>query len=161
MAEENQTTSGSEENTPMVVLHKIFIKDISFETPNSPDIFTIEWKPSIHLDMEHKAREFGEDFCEVILSITVTTRVDDQVAYLAEVNQAGVFSLKGFSEEERDQRKHVYCPSVLYPYACSTISELVAKGGFPQLLLNPVNFQQNYRNQKEKEAQQAAAGTQS
>jgi preprotein translocase subunit SecB len=161
MAEENQTTSGSEENAPMVVLHKIFIKDLSFETTSSPDIFTIELKPSIHLDMEYKAREFGDDFCEVVLSITITARVNDQVAYLAEVNQAGVYSLKGFSGEERDQMKHVYCPSVLYPYACSTISELVAKGGFPQLLLNPVNFQQNYWEQKKKKAQQAAAGTQS
>ena len=161
MAEEKQTTSGDEKIAPAVALHKIFIKDVSFETPNSPDVFSLKWDPSIHLDMEHKVRDMGGDFCEVVLSITITARVEDQVAYLAEVNQAGVFSVKGFSDDERENRKHAYCPSVLYPYICSTIAELVTKGGFPQLLLNPVNFQLNYQQQKEKEAQQATAGKQS
>ncbi len=121
-------------------LQRIYTKDLSFETPNSPDVFTLEWKPESNLALNSEVNKLGENAFEVILSVTVTTKIEDKVAYLVEVNQAGIFSIRGFPNEEMGPMLGAYCPNILFPYAREVVSDLVAKGGFPQLLLTPVNF---------------------
>ncbi len=121
-------------------LQRIYTKDLSFETPNSPEVFTLEWKPESNLALNSEVNKLGENAYEVILSVTITTKIGDKVAYLVEVNQAGIFTMNGFPNEEMGPMLGAYCPNILFPYAREVVSDLVAKGGFPQLLLTPVNF---------------------
>jgi len=121
-------------------LQRIYTKDLSFETPNTPDVFTLEWKPESNLSLNSEVNKLGDNAFEVILSVTVTTKIEEKVAYLVEVQQAGIFSIKGFPNEEMGPMLGAYCPNILFPYAREVVSDLVVKGGFPQLLLTPVNF---------------------
>jgi len=145
MAEQDQNAAPAQENNPVVHTKKIYIKDISFETPNSPAVFTREWKPKVKLDLGEQLNELAHDHFEVVLSLTVTVTVGDQTAYLAEVQQAGIFHLQGIDDTRLRNVLHVYCPRQLFPYAAFVISDLVTRGGFPQLLLSPVNFDALYR----------------
>lgn len=134
-------------------IQKIYTKDVSFETPNSPEIFKAEWKPDVNLQLGHSTKPIGENVHEVILSITITAKVNKKTAYLAEVNQAGIFSLSGYNEQEMGAMMGVYCPNILFPYAREAISELVAKGGFPQMLMAPVNFDALYQQHLQQQTQ--------
>jgi len=137
-------------------IQKIYTKDVSFETPNSPEIFKTEWKPDVNLQLGHSTKPLGENVHEVILSITITAKVNKKTAYLAEVNQAGIFNLTGYSEQEMGAMMGVYCPNILFPYAREAVSELVAKGGFPQMLMAPVNFDALYQQHLQQQAQPKA-----
>ena len=152
MAEEEQHAGTGEQK--VVRTQKIFLKEVSFESPNSPEIFLQEWKPETNIEIDSKFRTLNDDLCEVVLTLTATTKVSDKTAYLAEVRQAGVFLLKGLDDAELHRTQHVFCPSFLYPYCSATLSELVLKGGFPQLLPSPVSFDAIYR-QRMQAAQQA------
>ncbi|MDT8383379.1 MAG: protein-export chaperone SecB [Gammaproteobacteria bacterium] len=121
-------------------LQKIYLKDTSFETPNSPEIFTAEWKPDINVELGTGGKPLAENVHEIVLTVTVTAKLGGKTAYLAEVHQAGVFTMAGFSDAEQGHMKGSYCPSILFPYAREAISDIIGKGGFPQLLLAPVNF---------------------
>lgn len=141
---------------------RIYTKDISFETPNSPEIFTLDWKPESSLALNSEVNNLGGDAFEVTLSVTITTKLGEKVAYLVEVKQAGIFTLQGFPKEEMGHMLGAYCPNVLFPYAREVVSDLVSKGGFPQLLLSPVNFdhlfaQHMQQKQAEKEGSPEAA----
>ena len=151
MAENDQDTARQQENSPAIQTQKIYIKDISFETPNSPGIFTREWKPTVKLDLGHRFTELPDGLFEVVLSLTATVEIEGQTAYLAEVQQAGIFYLHGFDAERLHRIVNVNCPNQLYPYAVFAISDIVSRGGFPQLLLAPVNFNALY-NQRLAEA---------
>lgn len=153
MAEENTST---EQEAARFVIQKIYTKDISFETPNTPDIFREEWKPSLDLQLGNQYARIDEDNHEITLTVTVTAKVGDKVAFLAEVKQAGVFSLTGYSDQEMGPLVGSYCPNTLFPFAREVISDIVIKGGFPQLVLAPVNFDALYMNQIEQAKQQAA-----
>lgn len=141
------------------VLQKIYLKDISFETPNSPDVFTQEWNPDVNVELQTSGRPVAENFNEVVLTVTVTAKLGDKTAYLIEVQQAGVFTVAGFEEPQLGHMLGSYCPNILFPYAREAISDLVAKGGFPQLLLGPVNFDALYAEHLQR--QQAEAGAES
>jgi len=154
MAEESAST---EEQAPRFVIQKIYTKDISFETPNTPDIFREEWKPTLDLQLGNAYARIDDDNHEVTLTVTVTAKVGDKVAFLAEVKQAGIFSLTGYSDQEMGPLFGSYCPNTLFPFAREVISDIVIKGGFPQLVLAPVNFDALYMNQIEQAKQQAAA----
>ncbi len=153
MAEQNAT---NEQEAARFVIQKIYTKDISFETPNTPDIFREEWKPVLDLQLGNEYSRIDEDNHEITLTVTVTAKVGDKVAFLAEVKQAGVFSLTGYSDQEMGPLVGSYCPNTLFPFAREVISDIVIKGGFPQLVLAPVNFDALYMNQIEQAKQQAA-----
>ncbi len=125
-------------------IQKIYTKDISFETPNAPKIFTEKWEPSVDFNLGTHVEPLDDDLYEVALTVTVTVKCDDTSAYLVEATQAGIFSLNGFSEQEMGPMLGSFCPNILFPYAREVVSDLVAKGGFPQLLLAPVNFDALY-----------------
>lgn len=157
MAEQPNATAGQKQ----FGIQKIYVKDLSFETPNSPAVFTQEWKPEINLELNTTASAVAEDVHEVVLSLTVTAKLGDNTAYLAEVQQAGIFSIQGFSKDETQPMLGAFCPGTLYPYARETISDLVARGGFPQLVLAPINFDALYAQQTEKLQAQVANPNQS
>ena len=125
-------------------LQKIYLKDISFETPSSPEVFTENWEPDVNVELLTAAKPLTDDVHEVVLTVTVTAKVGEKTAYLSEVHQAGIFTLTGFKENERSHMLGSYCPNILFPYAREAISDLIGKGGFPQLLLAPVNFDALY-----------------
>ena len=155
MAEEN--ASSEEKQAARFVIQKIYTKDVSFESPNSTDIFREEWKPKLDLQLGNEYRRIDEDNHEIILSVTVTATVGDKTAFLIEVKQAGIFSLTGYSDEEMGPFIGSYCPNTLFPFVREVVSDVVTKGGFPQLVLSPVNFDAMYMHQKEQAIAQAKA----
>lgn len=136
-------------------IQKIFQKDISFEAPNSPQIFTQEWKPDTNVQITTGAKKLEENVQEVVLNITVTTKSSDKTAYLVEIQQAGIFTMKGFAEQQLGHLLGSYCPNILFPFARELVAELIAKGGFPHLLLAPVNFDALYAQHQQSMKQQA------
>lgn len=134
-------------------IHKIYTKDISFESPNTLEMFQMEeWKPQVHLDLHTKTEAADDDMHEVVLTLTVTAKAENgKVAFLAEVKQAGLFYLVGFPKEELKHMLGSFCPSILFPYGREVISNLVSRGGFPPLYLAPINFDMLYQHHLEQE----------
>jgi preprotein translocase subunit SecB len=126
-------------------IQKIYIKDLSFETPNTPKIFTEKWNPKTDVHIQTDNDKLDENIFEVGITVTVTATQDETTAFLAEVKQAGIFFIQHFPDEQHKQLLGSYCPNILFPFARETVAELVTKGGFPQLLLNPVNFDALYQ----------------
>ena len=135
---------------------KIYIKDLSFERPNSPEIFTEEWKPAVNMNLGSEARPLGDKLYEVVLTVTVTVTMEEKTAYLVEAHQAGIFHIDGFPEDIVGRMVATVCPNILFPFAREHIADLITRGGFPQLLLAPVNFEALYQQQQLQEQSQAA-----
>jgi preprotein translocase subunit SecB len=152
--ERSEEDNKSAENEQQFQLQKIYLKDTSFETPNSPEIFTENWEPDVNVELQTAGKPLTDGVHEVVLTVTVTTKVGDKTAYLVEVHQAGVFTMTGFDENERAHMLGSFCPNILFPYAREAISDFIGKGGFPQLILAPVNFDalysQHVQQQQEK-----------
>jgi preprotein translocase subunit SecB len=144
MTEENKALENNSTVEKQFAIQKIYTKDLSFETPNSPKIFTEKWEPSVDFNLGTHVNPLENSFFEINLTITITVKNQDTVAYLVEVNQAGIFSLGGFTEQEMGPMVGSFCPNILFPYAREVVSDLVVRGGFPQLLLAPVNFDALY-----------------
>lgn len=136
-------------------IQKIYTKDMSFETPNSPHIFTEQWEPSVDFNLGSHVESLDNGLYEVSLTLTITVKSGEQVAYLVEVNQSGIFALGGFTEQELGPMVGSFCPNILFPYAREAVSDLAARGGFPQLLLAPVNFDAIYAQHLQQLQQQA------
>ncbi len=137
---------------PQLVLQKIYVKDVSFEAPHAPHIFQeigeTDQQPQVQLNLGQKATDLGGDLYEVVLSLTLTCTLGEKTAYLAEVQQAGVFGVAGFNEADHNGIIGSYCPNLLFPYARQVISSLVMEGGFPPFLLQPINFDALYAEQQ-------------
>ena len=148
----------SQEPKRSFALQRIYLKDLSFETPASPEIFSQEWKPETSMNLSTEAHHLGEDGFEVVLTITLSTKLGERTAYLVEAKQAGLFRLRDFPEREMGPLLGAYCPAVLFPYAREAISDVIGKGSFPQMLLTPVNFDALYEqhmNELAKKGQQS------
>jgi preprotein translocase subunit SecB len=157
MAEEqNQAAAQEEEQQAQFQLQKLYVKDVSFELPSAPQIFQEDGQVEIKLNLSQKVEELTENVHEVVLTVTVTATLDDKTAYLVEVQQAGIFAITGLPEQGRHAALNTLCPSTLFPYARRLITDLVADGGFPPLVLQPINFDQIYA-QRMQEAQVNAA----
>jgi len=139
MTEENK-------NDPEQVfeIQRVYLKDASFESPASPAIFTREFKPETNVELNAGNKKLADNIYEVVLNITVTVKVEEDVAYLVEIKQAGIFSAAGYKDEQLGHLLGSFCPNLLYPFAREAISDLVVKGGFPQMLLAPINFDALY-----------------
>lgn len=137
---------------PQFEIQRIFVKDLSFEAPNTPHTFVEEWKPEVSLNLETKSNRIQENLHEVVLSITATVNTGKKTAFLIEVKQAGVFMLNGFTSEQLHHMLGSFCPNILFPYAREVVSDLVVRGGFPQLILAPVNFDALYAQHLEKQS---------
>ena len=142
----------SEENQQFAI-QKTYLKDVSFESPNSPHTFTSEGRPEINVQLNSSNQAIAQDTYEVVLDITVTATHDEKTAFLVELKQAGIFTIAGFPEENLRGMLGAYCPETLFPFAREAISELITKGGFRQLLLQPVNFNALYTQQLQQQAE--------
>ncbi len=129
-------------------IQKIYTKDIFFETPHSPEIFTAEWEPVVNMNLNSEAKPIADKTYEVVLIVTVNVTVKEKTAYLVEAHQAGIFHIDKFPEEVIRQMMATICPDILFPFAREHVADMVARGGFPQLLLAPVNFEALYQKQK-------------
>ncbi|MDD1782073.1 protein-export chaperone SecB [Enterovibrio sp. ZSDZ35] len=134
-------------------IQRIFLKDLSFEAPNSPAVFQQEWQPDVNLDLDTQSRELGEGVYEVVLRLTVTVKNGEENAFLCEVQQGGIFAVAGMEAPQLAHCLGAFCPNILFPYARETISSLVVKGTFPQLNLAPVNFDALFMNYLQSQTQ--------
>ncbi len=157
---DNQNEATQQGGNQQFAIQKIYIKDVSFESPNSPAMFTKEWQPEVNLDMNTNTQSLSEGVYDVVLSLTATVKNADQTAFLAEVQQAGIFTITGFAEKDMGQMLGSFCPNILFPYAREAVSDLVTKGGFPPLILAPVNFDALYaQHMAQQQADQTEAST--
>ena len=141
-----------------IVLQKLYTKDVSFEAPSAPQIFQEEGQTKLQLNMAQKIGSLAENVYEVVLTITLTCTLAEKTAYLAEVQQAGIFGIAGFDQRNLEAVLSTYCPNVLFPYARQAVSDLIQNGGFPPYLLQPINFEQVYAEQLRRRAAQQAEG---
>jgi len=139
MAKASEDTAKKTEQATFQI-QRIYMKDMSFETPNSPSIFKKDWAPKVDLNLDCKHIALEPSVYEVTLSLTVTSKVAEDVAFLCEVKQAGIFSIAGLADKEMEHTLESYCPNILYPYAREAVTSLVSRGSFPQLVLNPISF---------------------
>ena len=135
-------------------LQRIYVKDASFEAPGVPQIFQTPGQPNVELNLSQRVSQVAADTFEVVLSVTATCKLEDKTVYLAEVHQAGLFSLSGFDAQGRDAVLGTYCPNALFPYVRQAMSDLIQNGGFPPFLLQPINFDSLYAEQMRRRAQQ-------
>jgi len=161
MADEKTTPAGAGETAgngqgPAVALHTVYIKDLSFEAPKGPFLPAQVQDPKISLNLSTMSNSVGQDAHEVVLTVTLEAKNGDVAVYLAEVKQAGVFVVRGFSAEETRRILGSFAPNILFPYIRQTVSDVVTKGGFPPFLLPHVNFDALFeRSLQEQAARQA------
>ena len=150
MSEEQNPVMTSEddaminEESAQFQIQKLYVKDLSFELPNAPQIFQEAGQADVKMSLAQRAEDLGENLHEIVLTVTVTATIGENTAYLAEVAQAGIFMIGGFNEQSAHAVMNTMCPNTLFPYARRAISEMVSDGGFPPLTLQPVNFEQLY-----------------
>lgn len=155
MSENN--AAAEQQAGPQFAIQRIYTKDISFEAPNTPAVFTEKWEPKINVDLNTAANALAEGLFEIELHLTVTATLGDKTAYLVEVKQAGIFAIGGFNEADTSAMVHSYCPNVLFPFAREVIADVVTKASFPQMLLAPINFDALYaQHLQQQQAQQGA-----
>lgn len=147
MAEENNAVQ------PQLQIQRIFLKDISFESPRSPLVFQEEWKPDVGLELNTKSRQVGENLYEVVLDITVNVKNNDEVAYLVQVQQGGLFTISGFEERQLHHALGAFCPGTLFPYARENIDNVITKGSFNPVMLAPINFDALYMENLQQQQQ--------
>lgn len=147
------------ETGPQFTVEKIYVKDVSFEAPGTPQVFNEAGQPQLSMNLNQRVQRLADNAFEVVLGVTLTCKLaDEKTAYLAEVQQAGVFGLAGFDETTLDAMLGTHCPNVLYPYARQTVSDLIQAGGFPPFLLQPINFEALYAEGLRQRAAQGGTG---
>lgn len=147
MTDQAQTT-----NQPEFAIQRLYTKDISFEAPNTPAIFRQDWQPELKVDLQTNSAQVEEDIYEVVLTITATVNSKEKLAFLIEVKQAGIFNIKNFPQDQIAPMLGSVCPSIIFPYLREVISDVVVRGGFPQLVLAPINFDALYQQQTQNAA---------
>lgn len=155
---ENTATDGQESG---IQIERFYLKDVSFESPHTPDIFIAaeNWRPQMNLQLETEAKRVEGDRFEVVLRVTVTATAGEQTMFLVELKQAGLFRLTGFDDATRKHLLGTACPNMLFPFARENLDHLVQKGGMPQLLLQPINFEALQAQQAAQQANPAPAGS--
>ena len=158
MADEQQAAAQTEGAQQQFAMQRIYTKDISFESPSTPNVFKKQWQPQITVDLNNRSDHIDDagNF-EVVLTITLTAKVEEDTAFLVEVQQAGIFLINGFEGEDLRRILGTAAPTILFPYARETIDNLCVKGGFPAVMLAPVNFEAMYQQAMAQQAEQAAA----
>jgi preprotein translocase subunit SecB len=144
MADENKEAQAAQPAVGQLGIQKIYVKDLSFEAPNSPAVFAEQLNPTLDLHFGNATNVLATDVHEVVLTVTATVKQAEKVIYLVEVKQAGIFNITGFPAQHMPTILAVACPNILFPFAREAICDVVTKGGFPQLLIAPVNFEMLY-----------------
>jgi len=144
--------SDQEQAQPSFQIEKLYVKDLSLEVPNAPQVFMQADNPQLEIQVRNEATQFADALFEVTVTVTVTARSGDKTLFLAEAAQAGIFTLRGIPPQDLEPLLAVGCPTILYPYARETISDLVTRAGFPAVVLAPVSFEQIYLERKQQAA---------
>ena len=160
MAEENQDVAAEQAAQPVFNIEKIYVKDMSLEIPNAPQVFLQKDAPQVNIELQNKASRVDESIFDVVLTITVTAKIEDKVAFLVEVAQAGIFQVRNVPDDAIDGLMSVTCANILFPYAREAVSDMVTRAGFPPVVLNPINFEAIFMQQKQQQAAEQAAATQ-
>lgn len=142
----------------VLAVKRIFVKDLSFEVPLGAEAFARQWQPKVSQDMATEVHKLADDRYEVVLRLTIAVQEDDKVAYLAEIEQAGIFVIAGFDATQLTRVLNTQCPAILFPYARELLDSLVVRGTFPALMLPPVDFQALFQQALTKQGQ-ATVGT--
>lgn len=159
MAEEqNQAATQEQQQEAVFGIEKVYVKDLSLEIPNAPQIFLQRETPQVGIELSNSAKMLEDGLFDVTITVTVTSKIEDKTVFLVEVSQAGIFQARNIPEENLEGLLAVTCPNILFPYAREAVSDLVVRAGFPPVLLNPINFEALYLQQKQ---QQQAAGAES
>ena len=145
---------------PQFGMQRIYIKDLSFESPRAPVAFQEKWAPQVKLDANTNASKVKDDLFEVVLTLTITVTNNDETAYLAEVQQPGLFSIKGLEGPAMEHTIGAFCPNILFPYAREAIDNLVVRGNFPPMHLAPINFDAIFAEAKKRQVEQGGADAQ-
>ncbi len=162
MAEQDQSIENGNEQkveTPegaQLVIQSVYAKDISFEAPNSPEVFLEQFKPSINVNLNNQVKDLKNDSYEVELQVTITAKNGEKTAYIAEVKYGGVFGIKGLEDEVRSRMLRTFCCEQILPYVREAVSEIIARGGFPRFTLQPINFNALYEQAMQQAQQQQA-----
>lgn len=154
---ENETTNeqaAAQAGQPQFVMQRIYVKDLSFESPRSPVAFQEKWAPQVKLDANTSASKIKDDIYEAVLTLTVTVKNNDETAYLVEVQQAGIFGIKGVEGAALERAIGAFCPNILFPYAREAVDSLVVRGNFPPMHLAPINFEAVFAEAKKRQAEQ-------
>jgi preprotein translocase subunit SecB len=138
------TGDAAKPNAPQFTVEKIYAKDVSFEAPGAPGVFSEQAQPQLQMNLGQQVQRVGENAYEVVLAVTLTCKAQDKTLYVVEVKQAGVFGLAGFDNATLDGMLGTHCPNVLYPYARQLVSDLIQSGGFPPFYMQPINFEALY-----------------
>ena len=157
MTDQATTGAAPAAQGPQFSLQRIYVRDLSFEAPKSPEIFRQEWTPSVELDLNTRQKPLEGDFHEVVLTLSVTVKTAGEVAFIAEVQQAGIFLISGLDAAAMSHTLGAFCPNILFPYAREALDNLVTRGSFPALMLAPVNFDALYAQELQRMQQAAQA----
>lgn len=152
MAEDNQAAQkpDSEDKQPGFGIEKIYVKDLSLEIPNAPQVFTQREAPQLSVELSNATSQLDDGIFHVVITVTVTSKVEEKTVFLVEVAQAGIFQVRNIPQENLEMILAVTCPNILFPYARETVSDVVTRAGFPPVLLNPINFEALYAQQRQK-----------
>jgi preprotein translocase subunit SecB len=152
--------NGAAPTGPSFTVEKLYVKDVSFEAPGTPQVFNESGQPQLQMNLNQSVQRLSDTAFEVVLGVTLTCTIGEKTAYLAEVQQAGVFGLVGFDETTLEIMLGTHCPNALYPYVRQLISDLIQAGGFPPFLLQPLNFESLFaEGMRQRAEQQGLAGT--
>ena len=161
MSEEAAAASASEQQQPLFNIEKLYVKDLSLESPNAPSIFLERESPNIELQLQTQSTPVEAGLFEVTVTVTVTAKLPekDKVMFLIEAKQAGIFQVRNMPPEELEPVLAIICPNILYPYLREVVSNMAIHAGFAPVFLNPINFEVLYQQQKQQQAQAQAATT--
>ncbi len=145
------------QNQPVFSIEKLYVKDISLEIPNAPQVFLEREAPQVDIQLHHESTNIDEGVFQTVLTVTVTAKVKEKTLFLAEVGQAGIFVIRNIPAADVDPILGIACPNILYPYVREVVSDVVGRAGFPPVVLSPVNFEGLYQAQKQAQAEQQSA----
>lgn len=157
MAQEENNVAQEQTQQPGFSIEKIYVKDVSLEIPHAPQIFTDRTQPQVSIELSNLAQQVEENVFEVAIKVTVTSKIADKTVFLVEVTQAGIFQVRNVPAENIEMIVGITCPNILFPYLRETVSDLVVRAGFQPVLLNPINFEALFAQQKQQEAEQAGS----
>ncbi len=147
--------SDAQNNQPVFSIEKVFVKDLSLEIPNAPQVFLERENPQVDIQLHHNSANVDDGIYQTTLTVTVTAKVGEKTMFLAEATQAGIFVIRNIPQAEMDPVLGIACPNILFPYVRETISDVVVRGGFPPVVLSPVNFEAIYQAQLQQQQQAA------
>ncbi|PPC82800.1 MAG: protein-export chaperone SecB [Methylotenera sp.] len=157
MAQEENNVAQEQAQQPGFSIEKIYVKDVSLEIPHAPQIFTDRTQPQVSIELSNLAQQVEESVFEVAIKVTVTSKIAEKTVFLVEVTQAGIFQIRNVPAENMEMIVGITCPNILFPYLRESVSDLIVRAGFQPVLLNPINFEALFAQQKQQEAEQAGS----